>query len=564
MHSKAPTTPGRAAKKMVHLPNEIIANIISHVAAQNSSSNYLGYDIGSDGPPAHPLAPYATVSRGWQQCVEARTFASVMLTPARLASPLAAQALTPGRVRRFVRSVLVDVLLPPYGEEARARREDEDDRARNDAVFTEVVRGVFALLAGAKADLDVGHGAGDEGQQQRQQSAGYRPKIGLFLQARCVSDGEDWEARMRRRGASPFPYNDLFRARYESSYLDLRPAAGRSVEDEVAALPELHCIQVFFVRPIRGPWPYRSFAPRAACLLASRMPGLERVDWEFSDNEKRDAALRKKLREDFAHALQTLPSSLRHFDLDYERSPPLDHSYQTPSLLDDTDGGNDKLSLALHKLSQHLATFHLLADVGPEIFWPLERTAPGHHHHQQEQQQQQQHQDNDPLWPIMREYMITPGFIAPSGEWRWQRNPDSDLDSDDGAGSFFSEDLTDVLPGNEREDPFRTQLVPDAAHELLLASARAARRMPALWNMWLMLMPPIGAVQRVEAEYTVMARAARRDRALTRPVGGTAELVFGSVPAFPLDEEVVQAWRRAAEEHTGAESGLVVVIKGLP
>ena len=94
------------------------------------------------------------------------------------------------------------------------------------------------------------------------------------------------------------------------------------------------------------------------------MPGLECVHWELCDNEKRDTALRKRLREDFAYTLQTLPSSLQRFNLLYERYLPLDHSFQTPSILDEPDSGNnDKLSLALYKLSQRLATFDLMVVV---------------------------------------------------------------------------------------------------------------------------------------------------------------------------------------------------------
>jgi hypothetical protein len=332
---------------MIRLPNEIVANIISHLAAE--CRNHNGDDNDSDSSPA-ALAPYATVSRGWQQRIEAATFAHIRLTPARLASPLAAQALTPARVRRFVRSVHVDVLLPPYGEEARARREDEAERAVNDGVFTEVVRRVFELLAAARADSDVqgalpgsDQGGGDDGgrqtndggQEQHQRAgadAGYRPSILLSMMARSLSDEEDLDARLHRRNFGAVPPNDLFEARYESSYLDLRPAAGRSVQDEADALPELHCIKEFQVKHIPGVLWLRSFAPRALCVMASKMPGLESVDWELSDNEKRDVTLRKRLRADFAHAIQALPSSLRHFYLLYHRRPPLDRT-SSPSCL---------------------------------------------------------------------------------------------------------------------------------------------------------------------------------------------------------------------------------------
>jgi hypothetical protein len=491
---------------MGHLPNEIIAHIISHLAPKRYSDG--SYAIGSRAHDFPALAPYATVSRAWQQRVEATTFEYITLTPARLASPLAAQALTPDRVRRFVRSVRVEVLLPPYDEQARGRLEDEADRARNDGVFTDVMRMVFRLLAVATAT----ESEEDDGYKAHAGvDAEYRPKIRLSLSARCTSDTEDLEARKYRRSVYATRPNDLFERRYESSYLDLRPAAGKSVQDEAKALPELHCIQQFHVQASAGP-DVRYFAPRALCLVASRMSGLERMQWQLCDNEKRDVALRRKLRADFAHALQTLPSSLRHFDLLYDRRPQLDHSFQTPSILDETDhDNNDKLSLALHQLTQRLATFELMADVGPEILWPL--------------------QANDSLWPTMCHYYIDPGPIAPSGKWRFQLLPDSDSDSDDdGSTSSVS---SSAAPGNEKEDPFRAKLDPDAAHALLLAAARAARRMPALRKMELMLDPPIWrGNKRLEVVYTAMAGTARGGTPVA-PLGGggaTAELLVEVLP----------------------------------
>ena len=328
---------------MGRLPAEIIANIISYLAAEGSSHG--SGDNSGDNSESLALAPYATVSRGWQQRVEATTFAHITLTPARLASPLTAQALTPDRVRRFVRSIRIDVLLPPYSEQARARHEDEADRAMNEDVFTDVVRRVFGLLAATIALESPAAMAGGQGsQQQQQQRAGvdadYRPKIHLSMTACCASDIEDLEARKYRWRVYGSTHTDIFEARSESSYLDLRLAA--------EALPELYCIKQFDVKAAVSPQ-RRYFAPRALCLIASRMLGLESIDWTLCDNEKRDIALRKRLRADFAYALQTLPSSLQHFDLLYDRYPPLDHSFQPPSILDKTDyDNNDKLSLALY------------------------------------------------------------------------------------------------------------------------------------------------------------------------------------------------------------------------
>ncbi|KAJ9134303.1 hypothetical protein NKR23_g10237 [Pleurostoma richardsiae] len=534
---------------MDRLPEEIIANIISHVAGDGGTT------------PPRVLAPYAAMSRRWQRCVEAMTFAHVTLTPARMASPLAAQALTPDRVCRFVRSVRVDILLPPYDEGARARREVDAEKTEADAVFTGLVRRVFALLSPSRGTDHCG-GDGRVGQKQREQrpgiddTTGHRPQIRLSMTARCVSDTEDMEARRYRRNVGATSTEDIFEARYEGSYLDLRPRAEKSVQDEAEALPELHCVSQFHVEATPGSG-CRYFAPRALCLMASRMSGLETVHWELCDNEKRDVALRRKLRADFANSLPTLPPTLQHFNLLYDRRLPNDHSFQTRSILDETDQDNDKLSLALHMLSQRLTTFDLIAVVGPEILWPSEPELVPH----------QQQGDDLPLWSRMRRYTIDPGAIAPSGKWRFRRRLDDYAsDSDGGADSYFSAHRAAVTaPGDEKEDPFREELDPDAVGHLLLAAARAAGRMPALRSMFFALDSALGnGSGRLEVSYTANRDKppAGNDGGGVAVVGaGTAKLHVESHPEFYPDEEVMQAWREAAREHVGAESELGVTIK---
>ncbi|KAI7782384.1 hypothetical protein LA080_013530 [Diaporthe eres] len=212
------------------------------------------------------------------------------------------------------------------------------------------------------------------------------------------------------------------------------------------------------------------------------MPGLRSVNWELCDNEKRDVALRKYLRSDFAEALESLPPSLHSFYLLYDRRPPMNHSHRPPSILDETDQHEDKLSIALRKLSQRLHTFELIADVGPEIFWPPET---------------ERREDNDqPRWPSMGRYSIGLGPIAPSGEWRFQRPTDAsdDEDDDDDEGSIDSMQAYEAsiaAPGDDREDPFREELDGDAAGQLLLAAARAATCMPNLFGISFTLSPAV-------------------------------------------------------------------------
>lgn len=209
-------------------------------------------------------------------------------------------------MHHFVRSVKVDVLLPPYSEDARTRREDGEEKLTNDRAFTDVIRKVFALLSShfPAAQQPMGNLGGDDAsnaqQQERQSEQGvsptaYRPKIKLSIAALCVSDTENLEERRYRQRVNAISTGDIFEARYESSYLDLSPAAGKTVRDEAEALPELLCVSELDVQATQAPGRWL-FAPRMLSLVASRMPGLRSVNWELCDNEKRDVALRECLR----------------------------------------------------------------------------------------------------------------------------------------------------------------------------------------------------------------------------------------------------------------------------
>lgn len=225
-----------------------------------------------------------------------------------------------------------------------------------------------------------------------------------------------------------------------------------------------------------------------------------------------------------------LPSSLQNFYLQYDRQPPLNHSYQPPSVLDETDQDGDKLSVALRKLSHQLSSFTLLADVGPEIFGPPET--------------ERREDAGQPAWPNMVKYSITPGPIDPSGEWRYRR-PTNASDSDDDEGSMDSQQAYEASiapPGDDWEDPFREELDGDAAGQLMLAAARAATCMPKLFSMSLTMNPPSRGYE-LSLFYTARKRGGV----------GVAELCVDAHPVYHPDEEVLRLWKEAARVNVGAE-----------
>lgn len=129
---------------MIKLSEEIITHVISHLAEQRTD---CGDDQSSGESHSYSLLQNAAMSRSWQGRTKTRNFAHITLTPARVAAPLAAQALSPSRVHRFFRSVQLDVLLPSHSEDARTRHEDVGEKRANDMAFTDVIQNVVALLS---------------------------------------------------------------------------------------------------------------------------------------------------------------------------------------------------------------------------------------------------------------------------------------------------------------------------------------------------------------------------------------------------------------------------------
>lgn len=215
----------------------------------------------------------------------------------------------------------------------------------------------------------------------------------------------------------------------------------------------------------------------------------------------------------------------------------MNHSYQPPSILDETEQHGDKLSVALRKLSHQLSDFQLIADVGPEALWPPKTKG--------------REENDQPWWPNMRQYSIAPGPIAPSGEWRFQRPTDASDNEDDDEGSIDSMQAYEAsiaAPGDDREDPFREELDGDAASQLLLATARAATCMPKLFSMSFTLLRPVGGNTLSVFYYT------------KRTSGGAAvmELCFESDSGYHPDEEFLRLWRDAARVNLGMELEVVI------
>lgn len=145
----------------------------------------------------------------------------------------------------------------------------------------------------------------------------------------------------RRKFRRPYITTDICEARFEQSYLEL---------SAFFQLP-LCLFSVFEVKIERtwyGLFRTRKFAPSACCQVACNLVALTEVNWELSDNEKKDLQLRKRLRDNFARHLTLLPASLENFVLLYLYESLKNETFRPATVID--DGGVDRLSVALRRV----------------------------------------------------------------------------------------------------------------------------------------------------------------------------------------------------------------------
>lgn len=240
------------------IPREVLDRILLHLSPPDISNDYG--DVSERKSNHHPLAPYSTVSRTWQTCVEARLFAHVRLTPQRLRE--APKILRPTRLET-TRRIVLDIVLDRYDISAWDKPEDDQCQRRNNQAITIAIRALFNILAPLNGNPN------------------YRE---IVLAAHSPSD-------FTHEGVIPIGLR-----RYISSYLELV---------EPKALPDISCIQTLIIRQFT-----RRFAPATVCKIAANMSGLRRIAGEFDDAALGDWNLRMRLREGkylLSYIVATLP-----------------------------------------------------------------------------------------------------------------------------------------------------------------------------------------------------------------------------------------------------------------
>jgi hypothetical protein len=256
----------------IHLPG-----IAENMAFDNLPATILSNIISFLSP---PLAQYATISHSWKPVIEAFTFRELHIDSAKRLHQLN-DIVTYNR-RKAIRKIILTALLPEYGSEVYGSIENEEDRKRNNAVFTQAFRNLFQTLRFWQYDA-VGDGKGSC------RSGG----ITLIIRAFSKSDaGNMADATEKKRRVYYSGDEDIGATRFEASYLHLDgelPEVGVVSELEVYGRndwvsDDLTCDP----RPISG---------EAVARLMGCLTRLKRAHIQLSDEESRDMALRERERE---------------------------------------------------------------------------------------------------------------------------------------------------------------------------------------------------------------------------------------------------------------------------
>jgi hypothetical protein len=242
------------------LPTTILSNIVSFLET--------------------PLATYATISSSWKPVIEAFTFRELHIDSAKRLHRLN-DIVTYDR-RGAVRRIVFTALLPEYGSEEYGLIENDEDRKRNNAVFTVSLRNLIQTLRLWQDDA-VGDDKGDC------RTGG----ITLVVRAFSKSDAGNMDDESEKHKRIAYSGDDDIGAtRFETSYLHLDGEL-----PEVAVVSELEVYGrndwvsddlTCDPRPISG--------EAVACLMGC-LTRLRRAHVQLSDEESRDMALRERERQ---------------------------------------------------------------------------------------------------------------------------------------------------------------------------------------------------------------------------------------------------------------------------
>ncbi|KPA39052.1 hypothetical protein FLAG1_08090 [Fusarium langsethiae] len=491
-------------------------------------------------PHDNSLAPYAAVSRDWQLAFEPFTFHTLVLSPKKIVQAERQGYLTRRRLR-YIRNIAVPITFPlpwpwdvpivfsqlgewpPPSEvehlEDQKLTEDDGSADENHDAREDVVEGdVGEDPDGYDYYFD------EEDELQPPEERGYDKMFASIIKALFrilklapVYDNGQPYINLRLGFPVPREYGWCVTSRIEEPEAE-RTEAGWCTplyfdldlgEDELPELPVIASCRFDLVS-----WSL-FITPQAACTMVSKMTHARKIKMHLSNMERKNPALRIKLREGFARSLSQIPHTVFDFECHYSRRIPRDHSYTAASIIPPNEK-HDILSQALFNFSQrkNLIRFSAKGSFDLNIMGTSEKASGA-----------------SSGWPKLETYEIGLLVITPSGQWLaipFTDTPNTDCFRDErwGAPSEKPRSSLSTFEINE----FRGPIDPDYAHRLLCAAGRAASHIPRLRRMDI----NVGVVGGYKVCYT-----SKRVNPCMRIVGKKLQ---------PPADELLQVWRRVAQE----------------
>ena len=225
------------------LPFEIISLIISYLDVSDST-----------------LAPYAPVSRGWQACVEQRTFAKLNLNNPLQLMEFCQIVVCNEERQKYIQEIQVIIQLELYTIETHAHSKAAAVHSRNNQVFVQIMQNVLRILA----ILPDNHQG-----------------IKLSIQAQSAS------YPVRGNGQiGLYRYTEPQR-RFDRFYLEIP-------EESLKSLPPVMAVTTLVI--LGGIGLQQRMRPSAIAVIASKMPRLQDIVLRLGETEKGDQELRKRNR----------------------------------------------------------------------------------------------------------------------------------------------------------------------------------------------------------------------------------------------------------------------------
>jgi hypothetical protein len=224
--------------------------------------------------PEQPMAVYSTVCREWQTVIERSTFSMLRLNPSKLDD---FERIVAGSRRSYVRTIQLDVILESYSVEARTRVENDEDRRRNDEIFTQMMDRTFKILHTWSEDKVAVHG------------------IALSMCAFSWDDiaAKPYQETQDRRRARALGSRDIHDRRFERSYVGFVDENNDEPGEQLETVSRVTNLKVGCGWGVR----YRYISPFASTVIASKLPHLHDLELWLWDNEKKDAVLREGSRQ---------------------------------------------------------------------------------------------------------------------------------------------------------------------------------------------------------------------------------------------------------------------------